>query len=352
MKNDVKYHAILWFLAALLTACNTIVPLENKLQEARVVYHINYTSESDQHDPASFTLALLRTYNALHQIIEIAPAGDDTVTVALGEYLVMAVGSVSPERFTLQYMGPASDTSAVWQADALYACLPELSEKQINSRFGGYNWIDETYPVVQEAAPIYLAKERRKFLNGDHVERLEMQAHDVSQVVRFRFSIETDPNIAIDSVFAGISGVARRVQVISSAVARDMDQMGQTLFEVYPVGGNVYEGSLRCLGIFPSSNAEYEYAPGVLRLHIYASMGEISRYVDARVNLKEKIEEARLLVDSDQTGYYSIAERQPLIVIDTPLLITEENIQAEGDVYLEWVNHDIDQDENGDNLEF
>ena len=69
-------------------------------------------------------------------------------------------------------------------------------------------------------------------------------------------------------------------------------------------------------------------------------------------DLKRQIEEAGLLADPDGTGYFTIATRQAMLSVETPLVITEDNVRAEGDVYLEWVDHEVGHDENGDPLEF
>jgi len=338
----------------LLAACTTILPLaDDAVQMARFTCLFHWADgDNAEERPDSITLALLRTYNSVHDIRNIASESDDTISVAFGEYLALAAGSSPRDAYSLQYLGENPDSSR-WDPAGLYSCLPTVPFHQIDSLFGSHTWTDQSYPIVAEARPLYLAKVRRELLDATTVEQLEFDASGVTQQITFRVTINTAPGIVIDTVSASISGIARRIQVISSAVSNDNEQLGQTLFPLAPVNGsNGYEGTIGCLGIFPSGDEEYEYSPGVLRLHIHAALGSVSRYVDARINLKHQIEEAALLADPDGTGFFTIATRKADLVIETPLEITENQILAEGEVYLEWIDHEIDEDENGDPLQF
>jgi hypothetical protein len=346
-------------LAGLLTAACTLLPLvDEEARMARFICTFSWQDSSAESRPDSFALAILRTYNSVHVIKEVALEGKDTISVAFGEYLALAAGSSPMDAYKLEYFADEqpilnTDGGMTWDPAGLFACIPTMANARIDKLFGGHSWTDPSYAVIPEATPLFLAKTRKELLSGNAVERLELSARDVTQQVSFRISLDTAPGIVIDTLSACITGTPRRIQVISNAVANVNEQLGQTLFRLYPTSSNgQYEGSIRCLGIFPSVNEEYEFSPGILQVHIHAAIGSVSRYLDARINLKRQIEEAGLLADPDGTGYFTIATRQAMLCVETPLVITEDNVRAEGDVYLEWVDHEVGHDENGDPLEF
>lgn len=346
-------------LVSLLTAACTLLPLvDEEARMARFTCTFSWNDSDTESRPDSFALAILRTYNSIHVIKEVALDGKDTISVTFGEYLALASGSSPMNAYTLEYFADNQpvinfDGDLTWDPAGLYACIPTMSNTRIDKLYGSHSWMDPSYATIPEATPLYLAKARKELLDGNSIERLELNARDVTQQIVFHITVNTTPGIVIDTLSASITGTARRVQVISNAVANVNEQLGQTLFKMHPTTGTgQYEGSIRCLGIFPAVNDEYEFSPGILQVHIHASLGSVSRYLDARINLKQQIEEARLLADPDGTGLFTIATREAKLTVDAPLLITEENVRAEGDVYLEWVDHDINHDENGDPLEF
>ena len=383
--------------ALALASCTTVLPLtEEEGLTTQVHWDFAWQDGTPTQQPDFFLVALLRTFSTEHLVFAVNPVNAQPVKLSIGDYLAVGAGCVPMDAYSLVYIpeggtaqpieetvtptdpeqggseeqsgdndennedegtkadGEGDEPSAnSWDPASYYAQIHDLTVDQINEKYGTHGWLDPSFPVLEDAQPLYISKAHQELLGGDAPEVLKLETHSAVQEITVRCTLQTEGDVVIDEVVASMCGTARRVQVVSGAVSFDNGQLGQNIFFLQNVGGNTWEGSFRCLGLFPAEQSDFSFGPGMLQLHIHATTGPITRYLEARINLKNLIEQAKILENPAGSTYYTITSRAATLTIEKPLEITEESVHADGEIFIDWdEDNDVYNDANGDPLEF
>lgn len=374
--------------ALALASCTTILPLtEEEGLTTQVQWNFAWEDGAPAQQPDVFLVALLRTFSTEHLVYAVNPMNAQPVKLSIGDYLAVGAGCVPMDAYSLVYIPedgaaqPIEETVAPqqsgneqqnsddegtkadgdgdepspnsWDPAGFYAQIHDLTVEQINEQYGTHGWLDPSFPVLEDAQPLYISKAHQELLGGDAPEVLKLDTHSAVQEITVRCTLQTEGDVVIDEVVASMCGTARRVQVVSGAVSFDNGQLGQNIFFLQNAGGTTWEGSFRCLGLFPAEQSDFSFGPGMLQLHIHASTGPITRYLEARINLKNLIEQAKILENPAGSTYYTITSHAATLTIEKPLEITEESVHADGEIFIEWdEDNDVYNDANGDPLEF
>lgn len=392
----IRRLLILILPALALASCTTVLPLtEETGLTTQVRWDFAWQDGTPAQQPDIFMVALLRTFSPEHLVYAVDPANAKPVTLSIGDYFAVGAGCIPKDAYSLVYIpeGGAAmpieetvppedggqgeqdeqseqgeegeeggegtkadgDEPAVnsWDPSGYYAQIHDLTASQINEKYGTHGWLDPSFPVLEDAQPLYLTKAHQELLGHDVPEILQLETRSVVQEITVRCSLQTEGDVVIDEVVASMCGTARRVQVVSGAVSFDNGQLGQNLFFMENAGGDTWQGSFRCLGLFPAEQGDFAFGPGMLQLHIHATTGPITRYLEARINLKNLIEQAKILENPAGSTYYTITSRTATLTIETPLEISEESVHADGEIFIEWEeDNEVNNDANGDPLEF
>lgn len=265
---------------------------------------------------------------------EISGPGDgedgaaDSREMLNGEYYMMIFNDVS-DTYGIEPIESFGSDPSVSMRD-LYATVRELSEEELPDDVADFN---PAFGYISGSDPLYIdVKKQRIYPTVTPV--IDFDLKQLTQTLTFRVRIELEEGVSIDgeTVRAEVSGVARRVQLMSATIS---DSTYRVLFDMRKVGssGNVgtYEGKVNVLGLFPAGRQEDIVGPGILQLSINATSGDNHRRFHAGINLRETIVSAGLIRELNDRSGYRAARSSAVLNVDTVLHIDENQILPDED---------------------
>ena len=386
MNNFIAGAGIsLSLLAAVSFPSCTMVALdgsEDMPDSVAVNISLNWPSDVTEADkPDTMCLAFSRIINTVHYVWQVGPSGtifpedipedipedtpEDTpedipeVTpentsrdniLPNGEYYMMVFNDIS-ETYRIESVDEFRDNPAVSMRD-LYAVVNELSEDEIPSGVADFN---PSFGYVEASDPLFIDVKKQRIYPTVSPE-IAFDIKRLTQKLTFRLSISLQGNVTIenDLLTAEISGVPRRVQLMSAQVS---DSTYRALFNMHKISQNgnvhVYQGEVNVLGLFPSGTNSDIVGAGILQITIPAlspaadGTGTNKRLFHAGINLRETILGAALMHRlTDGTGY-RIARSSALLQVNSVLEINEDQILPSGDsqgveIWFDSEDNDID----------
>lgn len=267
-----------------------------------------------------------------------------------GEYYMMVFNDIS-DTYMIESVDEFRDNPAVSMRE-IYAVVNELSEDEIPSGVADFN---PAFGYLEASDPLFIDVKKQRIYPTVSPD-IAFDIKRLTQKLTFRLSIRLQGNVTIenDLVTAEISGVPRRVQLMSAQVS---DSTYRALFDMHKISqsGNVhvYQGEVNVLGLFPSGANSDIVGAGILQITIPAlspaadGTGTNKRLFHAGINLRETILGAALMHRlTDGTGY-RIARSSALLQVNSVLEINEDQILPSGDsqgveIWFDSEDNDID----------
>lgn len=285
-----------------------------------------------------------------------APAEPVIPTVNNGEYYTIAF-SDDAGFYNFSSYDEFAENVAVSMTE-LYAEVPVVPDEEISQ---DRNFIDfNAYAgfIKHAEEPLYL----------DILKNVMFPSNDASVVITptnltrnltFKLLSNAEEGVVIESITAVLSGVVSKVQLMSGLMTRsntakvafELAQCGKQTLEQKdgPKVYDVYEGTVKLLGVFPSDDKAYITGPGIFQVAVTASVTEDGkqkrRVFHAGLNLKTILEELDLMVLSDdKTGYTMKEQNQiPKVEITTPLHVMKNQILAnDTEGLVQWKDNDVE----------
>lgn len=294
------------------------------------------------YDTAAVTTVMAtRLVNAVHYVWEA-----DSVPVALrpGEYY-MAAFQYDDSVYNIDGLEDFRQRLDVSLQD-VYASLPMLSMDN-QASLPDYN----SYSFFLAPAKGQLKCGFKRLSLKDSLLMAYFQMTPLTQKLKFRLRLLPEDGVSIDSLSAAVSGVARRVRLMTGLIRNDADN--PTYRQYVPLSlvsrgkEYLYEGETDVLGLFPPAESIYTAGPGIFQVRICAAVqdeGRIyTRVFHAGINMKSIIESAGLMEEAeDRTGYRVVA-REALLEIPVVLDVRKDRvISGEGGGLENWFVSDAD----------
>ena len=275
--------------------------------------------------PAAFSLAMARTTKARHsfftQVDTLGSAEPDTLRFIYGEegeYESLLFASAG--EFLYENIDTFKQDNAV-SLRSLYAVVPEQKKSM-----GKYDDIlTDAYVPLVDASKIYRAELRQTFTTQKDTTQVQLMVFRPEQLVQritLRTLITHDPDFNINRVFANITGIPRRIELLSGLLDVNDDHLGQILFELkedeaFP---DWWEGTVDILGIVPPPDTVATSHAGILYLSADNEEQTQNVYFDP-INLKRVLERWPLLETTDIQDWYRGGERTLTLEVDKSLYI-------------------------------
>lgn len=266
--------------------------------------------------PDQLIVLMGRKVNSLHYVWTIdsdgafiypATATPRIQTIANGEYYTVAFSSTDSFYGISEYSEFQNDPAMSMRE--LYVTLPELQAEGVpydrdlidfNPYAGFYRTADE--PVYMDVIKSVIFPSSQSVIN--------LSPKSLTRTLTLQLKVSCEPGVVIDRISAVLSGVATKVQLMSGLMSPV--NTGKIIFDMTPksVAGEytLYQGRTNILGIFPPEDRTYVTGPGILQVSVYAGVTEngveSERVFHAGLNLKQILDEADMMIESeDKTGY-------------------------------------------------
>lgn len=333
--------------------------------------------ESSEQGPEAYYIAMSRIVNEVHYTYVVGRQGDQLVEEGLpdaddssadngneeagrvpvavldGDYYAIAFGKDDKGYRITDYGG--SEIFGDFEKDNslgmknLYASLPVSAIEDVSQQYG-FSLVDfnPSFKIVSGASPLYLSIKKATLNSGSNPTEIVFEPKDRTINLRFRVNLDVDETVEIKQLLAEISGVPSKVQLMSGIITED--NLGKVYFEMKPVdhaAGNVqtYEGQVRVLGLFASRYSSYMSGAGILRLYVLASAGDgesaVERRFYAGINLKNIIENGRLMLRTEDGMGYRAAKSEAVLDVPAKLVVKKDQVvSGGGDALEEWMTGD------------
>lgn len=258
--------------------------------------------------------------------------GRRPVSVLDGDYYAIAFGSAE-NGYTVNDLDVFRDDNSSGMKN-LYASLPVLTKDDVAEQLGEEPVdFNPSYKAVPAAAPLYLSVRKMTLNSGEKASEVTFVPQDITVDLVIRVRIDVEEGVGIGGLLAELSGVPVKVPLMSGIVTGD--DLGKVYFRMEQLAsdgqGIVFEGRVKALGLFTSQSASLVSGPGVLRLSVHAVSGENERKFYAGINLKRVIDEARLMVRTEDGTGYRIAMGEAVLDVDRALTIKNGQVVSGGD---------------------
>lgn len=241
-----------------------------------------------------------------------------------GEYYLMIFNDEANSSYTIENLDRFAADPSVSMRD-LYATIDELAPEDIPADVADFN---PSFGYIKEAGPLLFDVTKQRIAPTVTPE-IGFDIRRMTQRLTFRVRIDLEDGVTIKdgTIDAEISGVARRVQIMSGRVT---DSTYRSLFTMHKVAAegtvNIFEGTLDVLGLFPGSNPDDIVGSGILQLSIYAMTGEDMRLFHAGVNMTRTIMSAGLLSELYDGSGYRAEKGSALLEVGSVLKIDKDQI--------------------------
>ena len=289
------------------------------------------------------TVMATRLVDAVHYVWEA-----DTVPVALrpGEYYAAAF-QYDESVYNIDGLDEFRQRLDVSMQD-VYASLPILPMDD-QASLPDYN----SYSFFLAPAQGQLKCGFKRLSVKDSLQMAYFPMTPLTQKLKFRLRLLPEDGVSIDSLSAAVSGVARRVRLMTGLIRNDADN--PTYRQYVPLtlisqGREYqYEGQTDVLGLFAPAESVYTAGPGIFQVRICAAVQEAgrtyTRVFHAGINMKSIIESAGLMEEAEDRTGYRIVAREALLEIPVVLNVRKDKvISGDGGGLENWFVSDADID--------
>ena len=223
----------------------------------------------------------------------------------------------------------------------LYATIPQVPEEElIEAEIVDFN---PMYPFIYSAEPLYLEVKKQSIYPQEEVNQVTLTPQLLTNRITFKIHLTSEDEVEIRRIVGIISGVPAQVQLMSGVVSRY--NTSKVFFEMYEgeSSGSVhtYVGEVDVLGLFAATKPGFITGPGILQIILDASVsGSGERRFFASINLKETIEKADLMIETDDhLGFRCTGDA--LLEVPTELIVSKDQILSGGGNGLEvWYDNE------------
>lgn len=264
-----------------------------------------------------------------------------TDTILNGDYYVLALARTG-KKYSYQVDGMAEfeDSLSISMKD-LYATIPQVPEEElIEAEIVDFN---PMYPFIYSAEPLYLEVKKQSIYPQEEVNQVTLTPQLLTNRITFKIHLTSEEEVEIRRIVGIISGVPAQVQLMSGVVSRY--NTSKVFFEMYEgeSSGSVhtYVGEVDVLGLFAATKPGFITGPGILQIILDASVsGSGERRFFASINLKETIEKADLMIETDDhLGFRCTGDA--LLEVPTELIVSKDQILSGGGNGLEvWYDNE------------
>lgn len=288
--------------------------------------------------PTDHMVVMSRIVNTVHYVYDLDKDGlilgpaetpSATDTILNGDYYVMALAQGGNSyKYMIEGVDQFADSLSISMKD-LNAAIPEVPEDTLVK----YKIVDfnPLYPIVHGAEPLYLEVKKQSIYPQEEANNVVLTPQTLVHRMTFKINLSTEEGVKIDSLRCIISGVPTGIQLMSGVVSRS--ETGKVFFRMDNIFSNennyVFSGSADVLGLFPATKPGFITGPGILQVILDASVDKTLRRFFASINLKETIEKADLMIETeDHLGYRCV--KDGVLEIPTVLMVSKDQIQSVG----------------------
>lgn len=263
-----------------------------------------------------------------------------TDTILNGDYYVMALAQANKNyAYIIEGVDQFVDSLNISMKD-LYAAIPEVPEEDIvKEEIVDFN---PMYPIIYPAEPLYLEVKKQSIYPQEDANNVVLTPQTLVRKMTFKINISTEEGVKIERLLGIMSGVPTKIQLMSGVVSRT--GTGKVFFDMKDIFSNnneyVFAGDANVLGLFPATKPGFITGPGILQIILDATVdGSARRRFFASINLKETIEKADLMIQTeDHLGYRCL--KDAVLEIPTTLVVSRDQIVSSGGNGLEvWYDN-------------
>lgn len=349
---------------------------------SEVGFSFDWGEMSDTDKPDDLTVVMSRIVNTVHYVYTLDETGnilftaDSTMvsdapltsatptttpsatdTILNGDYYIMALArDTTRYRYSVAGMEHFVDSLNISMKD-LYASIPELPEDSlVNAGIVDFNPI---YPIIHSAEPLCLEVKKQSIYPQKEANQVVLTPQSLVHRVTFKINVRTVGKkeedgtlklVEIDSetgLRGMISGVPSRIQLMSGVVTRD--STSKVLFNLKgekkpsiseTESEYTFTGHVDVLGLFPALKPGSITGPGILQIVLQAQVRGRTRVFFASINLKDTIEKADMMLQTEDHLGYRCVQGATLELADT-LVVSEDQIWSSGGNGLEmWFDNE------------
>lgn len=322
---------------------------------------IKYDWRTYTEKPDSMFVVVSRPLNTYHDYFSVDHQGNSldstgTIRTAIpmksGEYFMITcnndklVDVVNLDSFRVN--------ASSFSLEDLTLSMQFLERKDV-PQLDSIDWIDFNpgYKYVSNAGAIYANVQNYITLYTGGAATVTFQPDILTQDIHFEFRIESDGKVEIDSAMCEIAGVCPYLNPYSGAVKTEKERSGKMIF--FPQkeqNGNIttFKGKISAFGLIGGKDSTAVAGPGIMQIAIFVKSGEQQRILRAGANISKKIDEAGLLMLTDDgSGDIIQAKKEAHIIIMQPLEVNGNEIsKPKEDGISTWIidkeNSNIDID--------
>ena len=279
------------------------------------------------------------TIDSLGQVVQDDQTLAASQMIYNGEYYLIAFNKYS-DFYTITDYSEFEDGTI--RMKDLYAIVPSMSSEELELDDDLLNLNPYSGYVAHTDEPLLHFVDRSLlFPYSSGIVSLDLT--DLTREYTLTLMLEAEKSVTIKRIAAIMSGVPTQVQLMSGLVSRK--ETSKVVFDFYAADGSKaqdgqemvscrYEGKIRSLGIFPASDAAMTTGPGILQVFLTTSVDdgpdEVERTFYAGINIKKAIEEAAVMIQSeDRSGYWAVPQNGlKAIEVDAVLKVMKNHIEA------------------------
>ena len=280
-----------------------------------------------------------------------------------GLYSMMAVAAHDARDYVIPDIEVFPDSIAYRMRD-LVVRVPEMPESEriafklldINPLYPTIRWVNPLYHVKSTSGTHKLISSAE---GNDNV--VHLVPEQMTRNITFSIDIHVEEGVKVDHILGVISGVPSDAQFISGQVS-DMNTskmpflMAQENTELQS-GRLTFKGDVNVFGLFPSADISFRTGLGILNVIVYASAKDeagntYTRMFHDSINMKEQIEEAEIMLQTDDRTGYRLSGTSP-VRLDAKTnwaLTLKKLLSGSGQGFEIWKENDT-EDEEGLNPE-
>ena len=263
-----------------------------------------------------------------------------TDTILNGDYYVMALAQANENyAYIIEGVDQFVDSLNISMKD-LYAAIPEVpAEEVVKEEIVDFN---PMYPIIYPAEPLYLEVKKQSIYPQEDANNVVLTPQTLVRTMTFKINISTEEGVKIERLLGIMSGVPTKILLMSGVVSRT--GTGKVFFDMVDIFSNnneyVFAGDANVLGLFPATKPGFITGPGILQIILDATVdGSARRRFFASINLKETIEKADLMIQTeDHLGYRCL--KDAVLEVPTTLVVSRDQIVSSGGNGLEvWYDN-------------
>lgn len=242
-------------------------------------------------------------------------------SIANGEYYIVAFSN--PGLFYEISEYSEFQTNPAMSMRELYASLPEIPAEEVSQDQDliDFNPYAGFYKPADE--PLYIDVHKDAVLTvPSNKYNINLSPRNLTRTLTLQLKVSSEKGVVIDKISTVLSGVVTKVQLMAGLMSPT--NTGKVAFDITPVRKTeeytLYQGSVNLLGIFPPEDRAYITGPGILQVLVHASVTDEGvvkqRVFHAGLNLKSTLEEAEMMVESDDKTGYTMKQQSELRMLE------------------------------------